>query len=108
MARLVIYPGTPQAREFELKPGSNYVGRGFANDFTLEDGSVSSSHAQIVVDGQRVTITDLGSTNGTFVNRQPVKVAILETGQTLRMGAVELLFENIPQTATAHASNSVT
>jgi FHA domain/B-box zinc finger len=99
MAKLVIYPGTPQAREFELKPGSNHVGRGFANDFTIEDGSVSTSHAQIVVDGDSVTVKDLGSTNGTFVNRQPVKQAILASGQTLRLGGVEMLFDNPAETA---------
>jgi hypothetical protein len=98
MAKLVIYPGTPQAREFELKPGTNFVGRGFANDFTIEDDSVSTSHAQIVVDGGSATVKDLGSTNGTYLNHEPVKEAVLQPGQTLRMGGVEMLFENPVQT----------
>ncbi|MDB6122439.1 MAG: domain containing protein, partial [Pedosphaera sp.] len=59
MPRLVINPGTPQARELPLKPGVNYVGRGFANDLKIEDGSVSTSHCQIMVDGNQVIVKDL-------------------------------------------------
>lgn len=93
MSRLVINPGTPQAREFILKPGVNYVGRGFANDFKIEDASVSSAHAQITVNGSSVMVKDLGSTNGTFINRLPVTEEALQTGQWLRLGGVEMLLE---------------
>ncbi len=93
MAKLVINSGTPQAREFELKPGTNFVGRGFANDLTIEDPSVSTSHAQIILDGDLVSVKDLGSTNGTFINGQPVKEAVLQPGQLLRLGGVEMIFQ---------------
>ncbi len=93
MPKLVINPGTPQAREFELKPGSNYLGRGFANDIKIVDSSVSTSHAQLTVNGSTVTVKDLGSTNGTFVNRAPVTNSTLQPGQWLRLGGVEMLFE---------------
>src|SRR5258706_3656806 len=91
MARLVIHPGTPQARNVELKPGINHLGRAFANDFQIEDPSVSSSHCQIVVNEGTFAIKDLGSTNGTFVNRAPVKEAILQPGQSIHLGGVEML-----------------
>lgn len=93
MAKLVINPGTPQTREFELKPGANYLGRGFANDLKIEDPSVSSSHAQIVLNGSSVMVKDLGSTNGTFINRAPVTESVLQPGQLLRLGGVEMLLE---------------
>jgi hypothetical protein len=96
MAKLVINPGTPQAREFELKAGANYLGRGFANDITIEDPSVSSSHAQVTLANGTVTVKDLGSTNGTFVNRAPVTSTILQPGQFLRLGGVEMLFDETP------------
>src|SRR5271156_717738 len=99
MPKLVINPGTPQAREFELKPGTNYLGRGFANDFKIEDPSVSSSHAEIMVSGNSVLVKDLGSTNGTFVNRAPVTNVPLQPGQWLRLGGVEMLFETEAQAA---------
>ncbi len=94
MPKLVVNPGTPQAREFELKPGTNYLGRGFANDFKIEDPSVSGSHAEIVLNGAAVMVKDLGSTNGTFINRSQVTEAALQPGHMLRLGGVEMLFQS--------------
>src|SRR5205809_3725970 len=94
MARLLINPGSPAAWEIQLRPGINLLGRGFANDFKIEDPSVSSSHCQIVLNDDRAVITDLGSTNGTFVDRAPVQEAALQAGQTIHMGAVEMVFHS--------------
>jgi hypothetical protein len=50
-----------------------------------------------------VVLKDLGSTNGTFVNQAPIQQAKLETGQTIRLGGVELVFysdETVPVTVT--------
>jgi hypothetical protein len=93
MARLVIQPGLPTARQVELKQGSNFVGRGSNNDVRFEDPSVSGSHCEIVVKGASAVIRDLGSTNGTFVNRQPVREATLVPGQVVHLGALEMLFQ---------------
>jgi len=94
MPRLIIYPRTPLARELQLKPGENFIGRGFANDLRLEDASVSGSHCQIIVNGGTVIIRDLGSTNGTYLDRVQVKEAALRPGQTLHLGGVEVLFKS--------------
>src|SRR2546426_627537 len=75
MAKLVVNPRTQQAFEIQLKPGTNHLGRGITNDFKLNDLSVSGSHCQIVVGDGSVIIKDLGSTNGTFVNRSPIQEA---------------------------------
>jgi hypothetical protein len=96
MPRLVINPGTNSAWEVQLKQGINRLGRGFDNDFKLEHSSVSGSHCQIVVDNGNVLIKDLGSTNGTFVNRAPVTEAPLQPGQTIHLGGVELLYTGDP------------
>src|SRR5712671_2633565 len=92
MPRLLINPGSPTAWEVHLKPGTNLLGRGFANDFKIENPSVSSSHCQIVLEAGRAVIKDLGSTNGTFVNRSPISEATLQPGQTIHLGGVEILF----------------
>ena len=97
MARLVVKPGSPDAWAIQLKPGINLIGRGFSNDFNIPDGSVSGSHCQITLGADGATIKDLGSTNGTFVNRIPVKESVLQPGQTIHLGQVELLF--CPETA---------
>jgi len=92
MPRLIVHPRTPQAREIHLQPGENRLGRVPGNHFQIEDPSVSSSHCQIIVQDGQVTIKDLGSTNGTFLNRAPVQEAVLRSGHTLHLGVVELLF----------------
>src|ERR1035438_5366643 len=92
MARLIIQPGSPAAWEIKLKAGANSFGRSPANDFKLDDPSVSGSHCQIVVDNGSAVIRDLGSTNGTFVNRAPVKEAALQAGQTIHLGGLEMMF----------------
>jgi hypothetical protein len=93
MARLVVNPGSPGAWEIQLKPGTNFLGRGFANDFKIDDPSVSGSHCQIVVDQGHVLLKDLGSTNGTYINRAPVHEASLQPGQTIHLGRVELIYD---------------
>ncbi len=92
MPKLVIHSGTSQAREFELKPGSNYLGRGDTNDFIILDPSVSTNHAQIIVNGGTVTIKDMDSTNGTFINHARTTEGILQPGQPLRLGGVEVVY----------------
>lgn len=93
MPRLVVNPGSPREREIQLRPGANSLGRGFSNDFKVDEPSVSTTHCQIIVDNQGVFVKDLGSTNGTYVNRSPVKEALLQAGQTLHLGGVEMLFD---------------
>src|SRR5437867_4846633 len=94
MARLVVSPGSPGAWEIHLKPGPNSLGRGLTNDFKIDVPSVSGSHCQVLVDHGHVLIKDLGSTNGTYVNRSPVKEAVLEPGQIVHLGGVEMLFQS--------------
>jgi len=93
MAKLIIQHGTPQAREFELKPGANFFGRGEANDCQIVDASVSTNHAQITLEGSAIRIKDLGSTNGTFINQAPVTEATLQPGQALRLGGVHIVLK---------------
>src|SRR5947209_5743931 len=89
MARLVVNHGSPAAWEIQLKPGENFIGRGFANDFKLTDPSVSGSHCQLTVSDGSIRLKDLGSTNGTFVNSAKVQEAVLQTGQLVKLGGVE-------------------
>src|ERR1041385_4110914 len=93
MARLVVNPGSPTSWEIELKPGANTIGRGFANDFKIPDPSVSGSHCQITLGNGNAILRDLGSTNGTFVNRSKISETPLQPGQTIHLGGVELLFQ---------------
>jgi pSer/pThr/pTyr-binding forkhead associated (FHA) protein len=93
MPRLLINPGTPSTWEIQLRPGSNSLGRGAANDFQINHPSVSGSHCQIVLEDGSAIIRDLGSTNGTFVNRAQVTEAALQAGQTIHLGGVEIMYQ---------------
>jgi hypothetical protein len=108
MPRLIINPGTNSAWEVQLKPGVNKLGRGFDNDFKLEHSSVSGTHCEIVVENDHALIKDLGSTNGTFLNRAPIKQAQLQAGQTIHLGGVEMLYAGEgPMTATVGATEAI-
>jgi len=76
----------------QLKPGVNSLGRAQSNDFLIADPSVSGTHCHILVEGGKITLKDLGSTNGSYVNRAPTKEAVLRTGQTIHLGGVEMAF----------------
>jgi hypothetical protein len=90
--RLVIRSGLLENQEFPLKPGTNHIGRAEANDICIGEASISSSHCQIVVGDDAVTIIDLNSTNGTFVNQAQVQSARLKAGDAVRLGGVECGF----------------
>lgn len=104
--RLVVNPGSPQAWEIPLRPGVNRIGRGEDNDFVIRHDSVSTHHCEVTLDDDAVLLKDLGSTNGSFINRAPAREARLQPGQHVQFGAVDLLFESnaTPVTTTSTAS----
>lgn len=69
------------------------LGRSLDSDLVLEDGRVSRHHAQIVELYGRPFLVDLGSTNGSFLNGEPVTKAQLKVGDVISLGGVELTFE---------------
>lgn len=92
--RILVNPGTEQAWEISLKTGVNRIGRSDDNDFTIAHTSVSTYHCEITVSDAGVFLKDLGSTNGTFINRSPVKEVWLQPGQHLQFGAIDTIFES--------------
>ena len=92
MNRFVVNPGTPEAWEIQLKPGANSIGRSDANDFKINDPSVSGSHCQVLVSESSVVLRDSSSTNGTFVGGSRIKELNLEDGKNIRLGGVEMIF----------------
>jgi len=87
MGRLVTADGT---REFILKPGENSVGRESA-DILLSHNTVSRKHAKITVQDGHVSVEDMGSTNGTFVDGKR-----LSDGESVEIkDATELMFGSV-------------
>lgn len=66
------------------------MGRGPRADFVLDAALVSRIHCRFVVRDEALTVENLGSTNGTYVNNQSVDQATLRAGDIVRAGRVEL------------------
>jgi len=94
MAQLLVkYPTQGVPAVFELKPGVNRFGRAPLNDCPLDDPAISDRHCEIDVGQDMVVVRDLGSTNGTYIDRQRVQYAHLQSGQTLQIGQIEMVLE---------------
>ncbi|RVW02316.1 FhaA domain-containing protein [Rhodococcus spongiicola] len=78
-------------RYYQLREGSNVIGRGQEAQFRLPDTGVSRRHLDIRWDGQMAMLADLGSTNGTTVNGAPVQDWQLADGDVIRVGHSEIL-----------------
>jgi pSer/pThr/pTyr-binding forkhead associated (FHA) protein len=84
---LKFISGKYQGGEFPLKMEKQVViGRSSELDMVLVEDMVSRKHAKITVSGGKITIEDLGSTNGTFVNGEKVKQARLKEGDRILIG----------------------
>ncbi len=73
-------------RTFQLREGSNVIGRGQDAQFRLPDTGVSRRHVEIRWDGSTAMLTDLNSTNGTTVNDVQVNSWELADGDRIRIG----------------------
>lgn len=68
MWSIKVLNGVSAGQTFPLKNGENTIGRSQQADICLADKGVSKRHACITVEGSKLTLNDLGSSNGTFVN----------------------------------------
>jgi pSer/pThr/pTyr-binding forkhead associated (FHA) protein len=96
MPRLIIKRETDPVQSLDLRAGVNRLGRREDNDFQIDDPTVSSIHCEIRVDGESIVVRDLGSSNGTFINGDPVREDSLEIGETLTLGEVDMVLETTP------------
>ncbi len=88
---LAVIEGPDAGRSFRLDGSSRLlVGQSPACEVRLADRQVSRRHVALDLQGRRVRITDLGSTNGTFVDGVAVIDAFLRGGEIVRVGATAL------------------
>jgi hypothetical protein len=83
----------PDGRRVQLAPGVNVIGRLPECAVPLSDPQSSRHHAELRRAADGVTLVDLGSTNGTYVNGVRVHDQELRDGDTIRVGNTTLLFE---------------
>ena len=84
---------TTSNRSYDLATNRVLIGRETGNDIVVIDLNASRQHAQIEFEAQGIwVITDLGSTNGTLVNGQPVQRRGLQNGDRITIGVTEFVF----------------
>ena len=103
--QLVIIEGTNVGTLIPVGDVPVTIGREPSNFVVLNTVGVSRRHAVARVEDDKVTIEDLGSKNGTFVNREPIKKLVLTDGDLVFIGAATLKFlsaENVERTYYDH------
>jgi pSer/pThr/pTyr-binding forkhead associated (FHA) protein len=73
------------------------IGRSPTNNIFVRDKNVSRVHCQIVVSDGAVTLTDLQSTNGTFVNNERSTECVLKVSDLIRVGTTLLELEEVDE-----------
>jgi hypothetical protein len=85
--------GLAAGSAYDLTAGA-LLGRGDQADIRLEDGFASSAHARLIPQGDVMVLEDLGSTNGTYLNGEPLRgPQPLHVGDKIRIGDSEFSFE---------------
>jgi pSer/pThr/pTyr-binding forkhead associated (FHA) protein len=92
MPKLTIRSESGEATSHDLVEDTYTIGRAPENSIRLEDNSVSGRHAELAVVAENCWLKDLGSTNGTLINGQPVTEAQLRAGDRIRFGKVDASF----------------
>jgi len=91
-ACLIILSGQSVGKMFKVDRTKYVIGRGSDADIRLDDEGVSRHHAQLVQYGPGVvSIRDLNSTNGTYVNGNRIEAHVLSDGDRIQFGSVSIL-----------------
>jgi pSer/pThr/pTyr-binding forkhead associated (FHA) protein len=90
---LVVRSGGGMAGQtFQPEAGRTLIGRSPECEIFLDDVTVSRRHAELERVGDVFTIRDLGSLNGTYVNRRRIESAVLENDDEVQIGKYRLTF----------------
>jgi transcriptional regulator with GAF, ATPase, and Fis domain len=102
--RLIAINGSKKGTTFPLTADQITIGRESASVVSLNHASVSRRHCVIEREGDSFKIRDLDSSNGTFVNGQPVNEKMLNHADQVRVGSIALLFliEETEDTTSGH------
>ena len=91
-ALLLVMRGPNAGSRFRLDGELTTAGRHPDSDIFLDDVTVSRRHAEFYREGARFTVRDVGSLNGTYVNRERIEEAELIGGDEVQIGKFRLLF----------------
>ena len=108
MASFYVIRGRDNGQHFLLRGSSITIGRDTANQIQVHDTEVSRHHARIeIAEDKSFRLTDLGSSNGTFVNSRKVNSEILRSGDRVQVGRTLMIFTGGPEPLTPSAKDVV-
>lgn len=96
-ALLVVKRGPNAGSRFLLDQPVTTSGRHPDSDIFLDDVTVSRRHAEFRMEGDTFEVVDVGSLNGTYVNREPKNSAVLSNGDEVQIGKFRLVFLTSPK-----------
>ncbi|ORI19490.1 peptide-binding protein [Rhodococcus sp. 1163] len=96
-ALLVVKRGPNAGSRFLLDQPTTSAGRHPDSDIFLDDVTVSRRHSEFRQDENEFQVVDVGSLNGTYVNREPVDSAVLTNGDEVQIGKFRLVFLTGPR-----------
>ena len=96
-ALLVVKRGLNAGSRFLLDQARTSAGRHPDSDIFLDDVTVSRRHAEFRLESGEFQVVDVGSLNGTYVNREPVDSAVLANGDEVQIGKFRLVFLTGPK-----------
>jgi pSer/pThr/pTyr-binding forkhead associated (FHA) protein len=89
---LVVKRGPNAGSKFVLEAPVTRAGRHPNSEIFLDDITVSRRHAEIVRDRETYRVRDVGSLNGTYLNRERIEDATIGNGDELQIGKFKLVF----------------
>jgi len=91
----VVLSGDQKGEDFRIREGQNTIGSASDADIVLRDSAIAGKHASLRYKDQKFTITDLDSTNGTFLNDRsdPIAREDLKDNDIVRIGEVRMKFK---------------
>jgi pSer/pThr/pTyr-binding forkhead associated (FHA) protein len=95
-ALLVIKRGPNAGSRFAIDQPVTSAGRHPNSDIFCDDITVSRRHAEFRRHNSEFQVVDVGSLNGTYVNREPVQSAVLANGDEIQIGKFRLVFLTAP------------
>ena len=102
---LRVTPAEGEPYSLDVTAASTTVGRSSAADLALADPFLSRQHARLTIQDDVLSVEDLGSRNGTFVNGEAIAgVTRLEPGDEIRMSASLIELEPEDRTSITHAT----
>jgi hypothetical protein len=89
---LVVMTGEQKGEDFRIREGQNSIGSGPESDIVLKDPAVSGKHAMLRCRDKKFLLTDLDSSNGTYLNEAPDSISMeeLHDNDMVRMGTTTL------------------